>query len=80
VSFQRDGQYLYGATREGIYRVPLGTTEIEVVWRNAKDGPAAPPGALQYGRYLKTAHGVSRPRYEIKVVDSPCESSKLLTP
>jgi hypothetical protein len=56
VSFQRDEQYLFGATREGIYRVPLGTTEIEVIWQDAKDGPTA-PGALQEGRYyFNTQH------------------------
>ena len=34
-----------GATRESVYRVPLGTTDIEVLWRSSGDGPVA-GGAL----------------------------------
>lgn len=45
VSFQRDQAYLYGATRQSIYRVPLGTTAVEVLWRSRDDGPVA-GGAL----------------------------------
>ncbi len=52
VSFQRDDRYLYGATREGVYRVPLGTTRIEVLWRTTRaNGPTA-GGALVNGRYF----------------------------
>jgi hypothetical protein len=52
VSFQRDDHYVYGATRESIYRVPLGTTEIEILWRTGReDGPTS-GGALVNGRYF----------------------------
>lgn len=52
VSLQRDDRYLYGATRESIYRVPVGTTRIEILWRtDAGDGPTA-GGALIDGRYF----------------------------
>lgn len=50
VSFQRDGRYLYGATRASVYRVALGTVDIEVLWRDEKDGPEA-GGALLKGVY-----------------------------
>ncbi|MCE9591062.1 MAG: hypothetical protein K8S99_11100 [Planctomycetes bacterium] len=50
VSFQRDDRYLYGATRQGIYRVPLGTVHIEMIWCDEKDGPTA-GGALLNGSY-----------------------------
>lgn len=51
VTFQRDTEYLYGATREGVYRVRLGTTTIEPLWRDADDGPRA-GGALCNGEYF----------------------------
>jgi hypothetical protein len=51
VSWQCDDRYLYGATRESVYRVPLGTTRIEVLWRtDRQNGPTA-GGALLDGRY-----------------------------
>ncbi len=51
VSFATDAKYLYGVTRESVYRVPLGTTEIEVLWRTDKaQGPTA-SGALLDGTY-----------------------------
>lgn len=50
VSFQRDDRYLYGATRAAVYRVPLGTTDVEVLWHSDSDGPTA-AGALLDGRY-----------------------------
>ena len=50
VSFQRDDRYLYGATRQGVYRVPLGTVDIEMIRRDEKDGPTA-GGALLNGTY-----------------------------
>ncbi len=50
VTFQRDTRFLYGATREGVYRVRLGTTTIEPLWRDAGDGPTA-GGALHHGEY-----------------------------
>jgi hypothetical protein len=50
VTFQRDDRYLYGATRHTVYRVPLGTTDIEVLWRDEHDGPTD-GGALQKGIY-----------------------------
>jgi hypothetical protein len=51
VSFANDDRYLYGLTRESVYRVPLGTTDIEVLWRtDAETGPTA-AGALLDGMY-----------------------------
>ncbi|NLL82795.1 MAG: hypothetical protein GX230_00965 [Lentisphaerae bacterium] len=51
VSFQRDDKYLYGATREAIYRVPLRSVDVEVLWRDKLNGPTA-GGALNNGRYV----------------------------
>ena len=53
VSFQTDEQYLYGLTCEGLYRVPLGTLDFEVLWRDADDGPGPSigAGALLNGMY-----------------------------
>ncbi len=45
VSFQTDERYLYGATNQGIYRVELGTTDVEVLWRDEQDGPGPMIGA-----------------------------------
>lgn len=45
VSFRRDDKYLYGAAREGIYRVPLGTTDLEILWQDKEDGPGPFIGA-----------------------------------
>lgn len=51
VSFQTDDTYLYGVTRESVYRVRLGTTEIEVLWQTDKgNGPTA-SGTLLDGVY-----------------------------
>lgn len=51
VSFANDDRYLYGLTRESVYRVPLGTTDIEVLWRtDQQSGPTA-AGALLDGIY-----------------------------
>jgi len=50
VSFQRDERYVYGATREAVYRIALGTTQIEVLWRDPQDGPSD-GGALRSGVY-----------------------------
>jgi len=52
VSFQRDGDYIYGATHSIIYRVRCGTVELEELWR-APDGRDAPScgGALLKGTY-----------------------------
>jgi hypothetical protein len=45
VSFQTDDQFLYGLTCEALYRVPLGTLELEVLWRDPDDGPGPSIGA-----------------------------------
>ena len=45
VSFQTDDRYLYGLTREGVYRVPLGTLDLEVLWRDKTNGPGPMIGA-----------------------------------
>lgn len=51
VSFQTDAKYLYGVTREAVYRVPLGTTDVEVLWRTeAERGPTG-AGTLLNGSY-----------------------------
>ena len=55
VTFQRDARYVYGATRESVYRVPLGTVAIDVLWRSAADGPTA-GGALLGPRYYFATH------------------------
>ena len=39
VSFQRDDHYLYGAGDRGVYRVALGTMDVDVLWESADDGP-----------------------------------------
>lgn len=45
VSFQRDDRYLYGLTSEGIYRMRLGTLDLEILWRDKNDGPGPMIGA-----------------------------------
>lgn len=51
VSFANDENYLYGLTREAVYRVPLGTTDVEVLWRTKPEqGPTA-AGVLLDGVY-----------------------------
>lgn len=50
VSFQRDDRYAYGATREAVYRIPLGTTHVDILWRDPHDGPTD-GGALCRGVY-----------------------------
>jgi hypothetical protein len=51
VAFANDERYLYGLTRESVYRVPLGTTDIKVLWRtDAENGPTG-AGALIDGIY-----------------------------
>ena len=53
VSFRRDDNYLYGATETSVYRIPLGTTDLEVVWQDKEDGPGPSIGgaALANGIY-----------------------------
>jgi len=50
VTFQRDDRFLYGATRQAVYRVPLGTADIQVLWQDADDGPTD-GGALRGNEY-----------------------------
>lgn len=45
VSLQRDDKYLYGLTCEGLYRVPLGTLDLEILWQDKDDGPGPMIGA-----------------------------------
>lgn len=45
VSFQTDKNYLYGLTCQGVYRVPLGTLDIEILWMDKEDGPGPNIGA-----------------------------------
>jgi len=45
VSFLRDERYLYGLTRETVYRVPRGTLDVEELWRDPRDGPGPMIGA-----------------------------------
>jgi len=45
VSFQRDERFLYGLTCEGLYRVKLGTLDLEILWQDKSDGPGPSIGA-----------------------------------
>lgn len=51
VSFVNDARYLYGLTRRGVYRVPLGTTEVEMLWRAEPEHDLTAAGALLDGVY-----------------------------
>jgi len=53
VSFQTDEHYLYGLTANGLYRVPLGTLDLDILWRDDTDGPGPSigAGALLDGTY-----------------------------
>ena len=57
VSFQPDKDYIYGATRSGIYRIEKGGTEIEMLWQASEtDGPTAAGALLAESYYFATGH------------------------
>ena len=62
VSFQRDDRCLYGATRQSVYRVPLGTVDVEVLWRDEQHGPTAGGALLDGYYYFASRHKLRRLR------------------
>jgi len=62
VTFQRDDRYVYGATRKSIYRVKLGTTDIEVLWTGKKEMPTCGGALVKGWYYFGAGHKLKRIR------------------